>query len=947
MTALLTGTMSLWLAVVAGPAAVMVLSPSPGVSAWLVAPALQPQPFSGSLGPGKIVWVAAECEELGEAEAERLAAGAAAGATVVVEDAPRLATGALAAGLGMTLAAAAHQEWQAARPRHAGHPATVGIPFATWRLPTPAAGVPQVTDADVVVESAAGWPVAWVRRLGKGKVIGLAGQRHEQASPAQAIGYDALLTLLLLSAGGAGSGQLAEVAARAAFRAWMYLGFPVGQALYRLGAEVPAEYDQARAAALRAWQLAHRRPAEALALSGQVAASCERLAAWADAFWGGVALEAVRKAAARRELILCPGTLDLLHAMNLSTGPSGWGTGRPASGGQLWAAALADNPPGPASSYWRGLRPLLNLPAELPVGVHPDLQQRRLGGALAGLPCWLNPEVQRLLRESVPPVRGGTWVFYSAGQPWQTACAAPDSDYSPAALESFAKLAAAAGQQGPQAPESWEPSVRWLLWQRARAQQGQARWRTLAEAIHQHAPEALLAVDGGYLGEPARVGLAPETGSEYVDCLAPVILANYGVGFDLADLVAEVRFLVGLTDADGDGNADRWPGVVARLRWADALALPPAAHELVAAVALACGCQGIMQTWAQAAAWPDAAAAVPEEVYVRWEASFAPAVRGHELWLGARPMCEAVVWRSWTSAAMARPTSRGEQLAATRARLWAGLLARAGYLPRYWSDQALLESAWGSTAVVAVPSVLCAAPEACERLRGFAEQGGVVLLGPGSLVFDKYHGRAKLPAWLSGLRPASSDEKAAAVELRAAAVGARSREGQGLVLPAGGLVSAAYGRAQGEELIVRGDGAPVVWSWQVGKGWVVYFAEEPAADAAWASWLGQLLRRYGAEPAVLCGPGARGLMLAAGLGRRLVMVYNAGPVGEQRAVDKVEVAVAAGGEPCVVRELQPAGPLRRAGLQPVSVQTLRSGQRVSFTTTLAPHQYRLYLLSAS
>ncbi|MBC7288768.1 MAG: hypothetical protein H5T86_12175, partial [Armatimonadetes bacterium] len=427
----------------------------------------------------------------------------------------------------------------------------------------------------------------------------------------------------------------------------------------------------------------------------------------------------------------------------------------------------------------------------------------------------------------------------------------------------------------------------------------------------------------------------PETGFSLVDAACPVILANYAAGFDPADAVAQVRWLVGLLDSDSDGQADRWPGVLARFRWADALSIPPSGHALVSAVALAAGARGVFETWAQSENWSDAALAVPEEIYLRWEQAFCPALSLHDYLLSATPVTDAAVWRSWAAAAMAKPGDEAEAAAVASAQGWLAILCRVGFLPRTVSDEAIAAGRLSGVKVLAVPSVLCASDEARSQLEAFARRGGILLLGPGSLALDKFHRPTPRPSFMqcetagTGLSP-----------IRLAAP-ATLRDG----LEVGRLVSDAWRPGSEADVLLR-DGKPVVWAWRVGKGWVVYFAAEPLPTSRWEKWLREWLRSHGAAPTAECSPGARALVSELAQDRRLVVVYNAGPVGKQETLPRVRVSLAVQGGPRVeelVRE-QPAR-YNRCTSRLVEV-TLRQG-RLEFTTDLRPHEFRAYLVLSS
>jgi hypothetical protein len=929
---------------------VHLVSPAPGQSALVVSPFVKPV-VAGAPAAGDVVWVAAECSSLTSSRAAELVGWARQGCLVVVEDAPRLAGGALAQALGMTLGAKSSSLSVTVSPAARDHPALIGIPFATWRLPPPESGIPAVApDAQVLLASSDGWPVFWVRPVGTGKLVGLAAQRSGWPSPLRAVGYDGMLALLLAAASHAPASDLAEVSARSAFRAWMYLGFPAGQALHRLHMEPPPGYASCRERALRAWTLADSRPDESLALSRAVAADCAKLAEWGAAKWHQVPPETLRMVSGRRDLLLSGGGLDVVHAANFSTGPSGPPVGRPTSGSQLWPNSLADNAPGPATSCWRSMRPFLSLPAELPLSANPAFRQAGADGTPLHDPwaaAWLDPEVQRLLAESVPDVRGPALVLYAQGQPWLAASCAPTGDYSPSSSALFARLAPDALTAGSGPPKAWEPSRRWLLWQQVRAEHARARWRVLAAAVHKSAPDAIFAVDAGRLADPLYAGLAPESGSEFIDCLAPVVLPNYPPGFDPGDLVAELHSLQGLVDADGDGCADRWPGVVARLRFGDALALAPSAHELLGAVALLSGSQGLWQTWASSPQAPDLALARPEELYLRWEASFEAPLRLNDLCLGARPVTDAAIWRSWASASMARPDDPAERAAALRSGHWARLLARAGFAPRVIGDAALGKQGLKNVGVLIVPSVLCASPDELEALGAFVSDGGIVLAGPGSFAFDAVHRPvARLPAWLSrGLAGLPTDPSAKVVSMRKANETCKSSVADGsLIVTIGGLSSPGL-RPSPDAAVLFRDSArePVAWEWSFGKGRVIFFSAEPSMDGPQA-WLARLLEFRNLRPTVTCSAGARGACLVTPDGRRLVFVYNAGPVGKQAAVKSVQVRV---GLPGVggVAEIKPAGLASPGAFTQGAVAASLSASEVKFATSLPADGYRAFLVS--
>ncbi len=931
-----------------GAGRVHLVSPAPGQSALVVSPFLTPV-APPAPAAGDVVWVAAECASLTPARAAELVGWARQGCVVVIEDAPRLAAGPLADALAMALrprSASASVTVSAARD----HPALIGVPIATWHVPPPEAGVPKVaSDAQVIVASSEGWPVLWVRAVGTGKVVGLAAQRSAWPTPLRAVGYDCMLALLLSAASHAPASDQAAISARSAFRAWMYLGFPAGQAFHRLRLQPPPEYASCRERALRAWDLAARRPDEALGLAASVAVDCAKLAEWGAARWHEVPPDTLRLVSARRELLLCGGGLDVLHAASLSTGPSGPPVGRPTSGSQLWPNSLADNAPGPASSHWRSMRPFLSLPAELPLSANPALRQTAADGSViydSWAAAWLDADVQRILAESVPDVRGPTLVLYAQGQPWLAASCSPAGDYSPSAAAAYQTMAEQR-KLGEAPPKSWEPSLRWLLWQRARAEEARARWQTLADAVHKSSPDALLAVDAGRLADPLYAGLAPESGSDSLDCLAFVVLPNYPPGFDPADLVAELRSLQGLMDADGDGCADRWPGVVARLRFGDALALSPSAHELLGAVALSAGAQGLWQTWASSAQAPDLALARPEEVYLRWEASFDAPLRFNDLCLGARPITDAAIWRSWSSASMARADDAPERAAALRTGHWARLFARAGFSPRLVGDAALARQGLKDVGVLAVPSVLCATPDELDALDAFVSGGGIVLAGPGSFSFDETHSPVgKLPAWLArGLTGLPTDGAARVVSVRKANETCKSSAADGnLTMVIGGLSSPALRPAPDTAVLFRDTArAPIAWEWAYGSGRVIFFSGEPSLDGSQA-WLGALLDYRGVRPAVTCPAGARGACLVTSDGRRLVFVYNADPVGKQAAVRSAQVRLGLAGVGSIA-ELKPSGLASSGAYTSSAVPASISASEAKFPASLPADGYRVFLVA--
>lgn len=937
-----TGQLVCLLAAATGSTApeVCLVSPAPEVSGSAVRPFLETVLLREGAKVCQVVWVAAECETITEAQAAQLLAFAQAGSAVVIEDAPRLATGTLAQALGMTPARTRVSTMlQPVRCLQDQHPAVIGVPLASWRLPCPEY-FPQVEGAKVVVAAEDGWPVVWVRGVGKGKVVGIAAQRSQWTSGAQAVGYDGMLVSLLAASARAHQSLLAELSARTAFRGWVYLGLPAGQALYLLRADVPPEYDGAREEALRAWRLASTKPVEALRLADSAARGVERLVDWAEAYWRKVPTQPLRKASGRQDLLLCPGTLDFLHCMNMSSGAPVAGTARPATGREMWSAQVADNPPGPATGHWRGLRPFLALTAELPTSINPAFQQVQRDGAALGRPCWLESSVRTLMVEAVPPIRGDTFVMYSRGQPWLTASCDPKGDYSPAAVKVFQEAAehlqAASSEAAMTPPEVWEATPRWLAWQQARAESARLRWRDLATAVRKHSSGAIVGVDAGYLGDPLYAGLGPETGAEHLDCLAPVTLANYEKGFDPADLVAAICQLASIADRDMDGVPDQWPGCVARFRWGDVLGLTPAAHELLAVLALACGAQGIIQTVAETPDMGDATAVVPEEVYLRYEASFEPAVRGQALWQEARLECDAAVWQSFGSACMARPDNRAERTAALRALYWAATVARLGYVPRYVFDADVEAGRLSDVGVLVVPSILSVGAKACAVVEQFVRDGGTMVLGPGSLSFDEYHRPLmKKPNFLSGVSFSVRTAEDEVVKLDA-----KGTLTAGLILP-GSDVSDS----------LRQNGQVVGWSWSVGKGRVVYLSSD-RVEGSTLAWLAKMLDSGNAAvpsrttPVVVCSAGARGMLLRLEGGRHLALVYNAGAVGEQTALAEVGVSLRLGPGAWEVEELQPSGPLRPGALKhvPVSTTTAAAGH-LTLSTSLAPQQYRLFLLT--
>ena len=386
---------------------------------------------------------------------------------------------------------------------------------------------------------------------------------------------------------------------------------------------------------------------------------------------------------------------------------------------------------------------------------------------------------------------------------------------------------------------------------------------------------------------------------------------------------------------------------MARLRFGDALALAPSAHELIGAVALSAGAQGLWQTWASSPQAPDLALARPEEVYLRWEASFDAPLRLNDLCLGARPVTDVAIWRSWGSAAMARPDDGPERAAALRSGHWARLFARAGFSPRLVGDDALARQGLKNVGVLAVPSVLCATQDELNTIGAFVSGGGVLLAGPGSFSFDATHRPAgKLPAWLArGIAGLPTAAAAKVVSVRKANETCKSSPADGnLTMTIGGLSSPTLRPAPDAAVLFRDSARePIAWEWSYGSGRVIFFSGEPSLDGSQA-WLSAFLDYRGVRPAVACPAGARGACLVTSDGHRLVFVYNAGPVGEQAAVKSAQVRLGLAGVGAIA-ELKPSGLASPGAYTQSAVAASVSASEAKFSTSLPADGYRVFLVT--
>jgi hypothetical protein len=867
--------------------------------------------------------------------------------------------------------AAARKCTGAARALDATHPALVGIPFGAWRLDGLEVGSRAGANGRVLVDCG-GVPLVTVGKAGQGKIVATPlSHLRERYSWMNTPGYDSLLTLLNLALAVAPDDLLLRESWASAARYWMYADFAVGYHKYRFDAtgETVAAYDDAEAKLLAARAALDRGDLpQCRSLLQPALDAAQKAQAASGSIGGALATADADAASTRRDLLRLAGALDVVHGMNLSQGPLGAaGFWYPATG----RALLDDRPrldlaPGAGASFWRGLHPYLLADAALPTEPDADrLWQRRADGSRIDGPnrdVWIDPAVKAIQAQTFGTAYDGALINEAGGAEWNTYGSTPGADYSDFAQRAFRLYLAdqglapqdvgAASWDAVAAPPVWSPTRLYYEWQVFRSLYLCERLKTSFWSMKLTAPGAVPALQPGSLGDPWRVGVGAEA-AQYVDLLCPLIARGLGAGADPVDVELACRELWSLTDADGDGAADRPPGFAARFGWGAPLALPPEAHRSAAAVALLSGARGIMETWASDGRGGNATATMPEEVFLRWQAAFEPALRYEDAILDAKPARATVgVWDSWHSAAMAQGAGQPgtpDAWALSQPREWAALLIRAGLTPRFLYDRNLREGDFLGLSAIIVPSTLCLNDAERAKLSAFCEQGGTLILGCGAGAFDATHvpraGGLGFPPGVTSGRITVGEQRAKA---QVAAPWAKLIGATGLTL---GQATQPLQVGEGVEVLASGAGGPVVGLRRFGKGAaMVWGASVWAGDGPSQGLVQKALESVGVARPAYAQEGNGGwawqvrvLVMDRARGA-LVGVAHYQPYSEQKPLTNLTVRVRLPGDGYTVSRLSDARPYVRNDHRAERIPSSAADGCVTFRTDLNPCEVRFFLL---
>ncbi len=859
-------------------------------------------------------------------------------------------------------------EVAAAEPNH---PALLGIPLDAWDVKGLEVASKAKADARVLVR-AGDVPLVSIGTVGSGKVIATPlSHQPGRYSWRRTPGYDSLLTLLTLAVAMAPDDVLLRESWASAYRYWMYACFAAGYHKYRFGAKTPAigAYDEAETHLLAARRaLRDTDAAQCAELIRKAVAAASQAAEGSAQIGGTLSADGARAASLRRDLLRLPGTLDIVHGMNLSEGPRGAETfWYPRSGGELLDdRPNLDLPPGASVSFWRGLHPYIIGSGILPTEPDADrLWQQRADGTKIDGPnreIWIHPVVKALQAQTFGDAHRGAVINQAGGADWLTYGSSPDADFSDFAKAAFRIYLAdrglspaelgVSGWDGISPPETWAPGRLYYEWQCFRRLYLRERLKTSYWAVKLVDPEALAGLQPGALGDPWRIGVGSEE-CDYLDLLCPLILRGAGGEVDPVEVEVACRELWSLADADGDGAADQGLGYAARLAWGDSLALPPEAHRSVAAIALLSGAQGIMQTWASDGKGGDAVSTVPEELFLRWHAAFEPAVRHESLLLEGTPAKATVgVWQSWHSAAMAEGAGEPEApdtWALSQPREWCELLVRAGLTPRLVYDRNVEAGNFLGLSCIVVPSTLCMGDSEVETLTRFCEQGGTLVLGCGAGTHNAYH--EARPGGLGAVAGVTlGATKASEERLAGKLVPAAAKDAGSDTVTMGHVTQPMELSGDATELASGPDG-PLICRRKLGKGTVICLAATVwAGDGATQMVVRGALEAAGVRPRAWLRDRKGGFAWQA---RVLVMDHGAGavvgvvqyrPYSEQEPLDGLEAGVRMGQGRYVVYQLSDARPYIHNDTRREKVGSSAANGYISFKTDLPPYGARFFLI---
>ena len=854
-----------------------------------------------------------------------------------------------------------------AKPAAAGHPALLGVAVSAWDC----GGVLQCAPAGggkALIEAAgSSAPLAAARSMGRGKVVAVAwDHRAETFVPQRRIGYDSFLTLLALSLGRAGEELETLEGLAAAERFFIYGCFAAGYAKYRFGVTegAAAKYDEAEGLLGKAREALaredYKQAREQIASASR--ASLAAHAAAGEAYQSVTAAQA-DEASRRREILLVPGTLDVVHSMNCSQSAlDAGGFWRPRSGADLLPPRPdLDMPEGASLNHWRGLHYYqfgqIDLPlrflGQAAVQVGPD-------GAAAGdanRAIWIFPPVKALQAQCFQDLFNDALLNKVGGASWRSAAGGPWTDHSEFAQNAFQQFLRQKridpadleldGWQNVSLPTEWSATPLYREFQDFRRQYALERSKTDYWAAKLRAPDAIVGTKPGDLNDPGKLGVPGAAAAATHDALFPDLL--WGAEQDLSPLELEVgvRGAAAALDADKDGATDQWPGVLAKPAFSAPLDFPVDAHRLLGSVALLSGAQGLMHSWAADAAGEDATATQPEAVFRRWQASFEPAVRHNDLFCEATPLaCEAAVWDSWASKAMSEggPTPASpEAWTWDQPREWHRILTAAGYSVSVVYDEDLADEDAANFDVIVVPSVLCMDTLRRDAIVKLAQQGKVVIVGAGSGRYDDCHRPSPAAASLWGGDPGAATEEETPLELRPA------REGEAFL---GGTWRHDLPEGDGEVLAKDKAGAARVVARKTGEGHLVLCGVSANSTDRMAPrfWAG-VLERCGGQRTALAQrkgkwePDARVYALRTASDDYLVGVANAAPLNEQQALSGLEVLVRLPEGRYRARLLSAERPFVRNDPRGEALPTKREGPYLTFELSLEPYEARIIHLA--
>ena len=854
--------------------------------------------------------------------------------------------------------------------REAGHPALLGVPVAAWDLEGLQVACKARPGTRVLLECS-GAPVLVVGEAGGGKVVATPlDHSPETYSWKRTPGYDSLLTLLVLALAGAEDDVLLRESWASACRYWMYDCFPVGYHKYRFGltGSAVARYDEAEAKLIAAREALGAAATDRVpGLIGEGVSAALQAAEAGQDIGGGLATADAEAASRRDDILRLPGTLATVHGMNLSQGDLGdAGFWYPRSGGEsLDDRPRLDMPKGAGESFWRGLHAYV-LASGTPAT---EADQERLwqrtsdGDTLSGpnREIWTHPAVKAAQAQGLGAAHVGAIINETGPEEWNTFGSASGGDFSEFAQVAFRVYLAdkglspndlgAASWEEVAPPQSWAPGRLYAEWQGFRALYLQERLKTNLWAMKLVDPAAVAMLQAGELGDPWRVGVGAGA-ARYVDLLCPQVMRGEGAKADPVALEVACRELWSLSDQDGDGAADYGPGFAARFGWGDPLALPASAHASAAAIAVLTGARGILEPWVSDGAGGSAVATMPEEVFLRWHAAFEPTLRHEEKLLSSTPARAQVgVWDSWHSAAMAEGAGEeggADTWALPQAREWNELLVRAGFIPRSIYDGHISAETLAGLKCVVVPSTLCVSEEEAATLTGFAQAGGVLVLGCGAGQFDECH----LPraGALGALVGAELGVVSVGEERAEAALGAKWAKRVGAEKLTLGHVTQTVNAGSGAKAGTLADGAATC-AVKVGTGQAIFVgATVWAGDGPTQMLLQGLLEDAGVQRRAYAESEeggyawqARVLVMDRADGA-LVGVAHYRPYAEQEALEGLKVRVRMGRGGHRVRRLSEDHPYVLNDNRSEQVRSSTSGGYIEFGTELPPHGVRLFLI---